>query len=284
LTALDKSESVEIHPTSIVDPGCELGKGVKIGPFCHVGPYVVLGDNVEMISHVVVSGDTAIGAGTRIFPHAVLGTEPQNVAYRGERTKLVIGKNNTIREGVTIHTGTANARGETTVGDNCMFLAYSHVAHDCVLGNHITFANNVLIGGHTTVGDRVIMGGGAGVHQFCIIGHHAFIGGMSAVVNDVIPYGMVIGNRAHLAGLNLVGMKRSGMTTADINKLRRAYKSLFSDNGHTLRENAAQVQADYANNELVQDLTSFILADSKRKFITPLTGRRARLEEGAQGA
>ncbi|MFZ2100370.1 MAG: acyl-ACP--UDP-N-acetylglucosamine O-acyltransferase [Oricola sp.] len=268
-----------VHPTAFVEPGAELGNGVRIGPFCHVGPHVALGDNVELMSHVVVIGDTTIGAGSRVFPHAVLGAEPQNVAYKGERTKLTIGRNNTIREGVTMHLGTGNARGETTVGDNCMFLAYAHVAHDCVLGSHVTFSNNVMIGGHTTIGDRVIVGGGAGIHQFCNVGHHAFIGGLAAVVNDVIPYGMVIGERSYLAGLNLVGLKRSGMSKDDINTLRHAFREVFADNGIPLRENAQRLLDNYPDNESIRDIAEFILTDSKRKFITPFTGRQARLRD-----
>lgn len=269
-----------IHPTAVIESGAELGKRVRIGPFCHVGPHAVIGDDVELISHVVVIGDTTIGSKTRVFPQAVLGGEPQNTAYKGERTTLVIGRNNTIREGVTMHIGTGNSRGETTVGDNCMFLAYSHVAHDCVLGDHVVFSNNVMIGGHTTIGDRVIVGGGAGIHQFCNVGHHAFVGGIAAVVHDVIPYGMVIGNRAYMAGLNLVGMKRSGMTREDINSLRQAYKELFAENGRTLRENARLLKDEYAGNAAIQDIADFILVDSKRKFTTPLTSRRTRLDDG----
>lgn len=270
-----------IHPTAFVEEGAQLGEGVKIGPFVHIGPHVVLGDGVEVMSHAMVMNDTTIGANTRIFPHAIIGGEPQNGAYKGERTTLSVGKNNVIREGVTMNIGTGNARGYTTVGDNCMFLAYAHVAHDCVLGNNVTFANNVMIGGHTTIGDYVIVGGGAGIHQFCTIGHHAFIGGISAVVNDVIPFGMVVGSRAYLSGLNLVGMKRSGMARDDIHALRHAYKGLFADNGKTLRENAADLKTKYADSASVQDMADFILADSKRKFITPLTALRARDVHGA---
>ena len=277
---MSKDATTHIHPSAVVEAGAQLGKGVRIGPFCHVGAHVVLGDDVELISHVVVTGDTTIGAGTRVFPQAVLGAEPQNTAYRGERTTLVIGRDNTIREGVTMHIGTGNSRGETVVGDNCMFLAYSHVAHDCVLGDHVVFSNNVMIGGHTTIGDRVIVGGGAGIHQYCNIGHHAFVGGIAAVVHDVIPYGMVVGNRAYMAGLNLVGMKRSGMSRDDINALRHAYKELFAENGMTLRENARRLVRDYAGNAAVLDIADFILADSKRKFTTPLTSRRSRLDDG----
>lgn len=278
MAAVEKT-ATRIHPTAIVESGARLGAGVRVGPFCTVGPNVILGDNVELMSHVVVTGDTTIGAGTRVFPHAILGTEPQNIAYRGERTTLKVGANNLIREGVTMNIGTANSRGETIVGDNGMFLAYSHVAHDCVVGNNVTFANNVMLAGHVTIGDRVIIGGGAGIHQFCSVGHHAFIGGISAVVNDVIPYGMVVGSRAYLAGLNLVGMKRSGMSRQDMNALRSAYKQLFASNGNTLRENAQALVEEYPDTPGVIDMANFVLADSKRKFITPLTALRARLEE-----
>lgn len=278
MAAVEKT-ATRIHPTAIVESGARLGAGVRVGPFCTVGPNVILGDNVELMSHVVVTGDTTIGAGTRVFPHAILGTEPQNIAYRGERTTLKVGANNLIREGVTMNIGTANSRGETIVGDNGMFLAYSHVAHDCVVGNNVTFANNVMLAGHVTIGDRVIIGGGAGIHQFCSVGHHAFIGGISAVVNDVIPYGMVVGSRAYLAGLNLVGMKRSGMSRQDMNALRSAYKQLFASNGNTLRENARALVEEYPDTPGVIDMANFVLADSKRKFITPLTALRARLEE-----
>lgn len=268
--------SVKVHPTAIVEAGAELGKGVVIGPFCTVGPNAVLGDGVELLSHVVVAGDTTIGAGTRVFPHAVLGTEPQNMAYGGERTTLKIGAGNIIREGVTMHLGTANARGETVVGDNGMFLAYSHVAHDCIVGNNVTFANNVMLAGHVTIGDRVIIGGGAGIHQFCTIGHHAFIGGLAAVPSDVIPYGMVIGGRAFLAGLNFVGMKRSGVSRAGMVSLRHAYKMLFAEEGGSVRENAQKVLEAFPDDESVADIAQFILADSKRKFITPSSNRRGR--------
>lgn len=272
--------AVEVHPSAYVEDGAELASGVKVGPFCHVGADVKLHENVELMSHVNVIGHTTLGAGTKVFPNAVLGSDAQNTAYKGEETTLVVGKNVVVREGVTMNRGTGNARGTTIVGDNCMFLAYSHVAHDSILGEHVTFANNVMIGGHCTIGDRVIVGGGAGIHQFCTVGHHAFIGGVSAVVNDVIPYGMVVGSRAFLAGLNLVGMKRGGMARDEINAVRGAYKKLFAENSGTLRENAAELMAEYSNSEAVKDMLGFILADSKRKFITPITGRKAREHEG----
>lgn len=270
--------STAIHPTAFVEPGAELGAGVKIGPFCHVGPHVRLDDNVELMSHVVVMGDTSIGEGTRVFPHAVLGADPQNAAHRGSLTKLVIGRGNTIREGVTMHAGSDTARGETTVGDYGMFLAYSHVAHDCVLGDHITFANNVMIGGHAVIGDRVIIGGGGGVHQFCRVGHHAFIGGLAGAIYDVIPFGMVIGNRGFLAGLNIVGMKRSGMTREEIGLANRAYREMFEGSEGALRDRAMRLRAENPNSVAVQDLTEFVLAESKRKLLTPLSWGRKRSE------
>lgn len=268
-----------IHPTSIVEPGAYLGSGVKIGPFCHVTSNVHLGDGVELLSHVSVTGHTSIGNGSRVFPMAVLGAEPQNAAYKGEDTKLIIGANNTIREGVTMHLGTGNARGQTVVGDNGMFLAHSHVAHDCIVGNNVTFANNVMLAGHVVVGDYVIVGGGAGIHQFCNIGTRAFVGGMAAVEADVIPFGMVLGNRAYLGGLNLVGMKRSGMSREDINAMRHAYVELFETDAGSLRENAAAVLEKYSSHQPVCDLVNVILTSSKRKFVTTKSARKSRMDD-----
>lgn len=271
---------VQIHPSAVVEKGAELAAGVTVGPFCHIGPAAKIGENVELLSHVAIIGETTIGAGTRIFPNAVIGSDAQNVAYRGETTTLVIGENVLIREGVTMNRGTGNSRGTTIVGDNCIFLAYSHVAHDSIVGSNVTFANNVMIGGHCTIGDGVIIGGGAGIHQFCTVGHHAFIGGIAAVVNDVIPYGMVVGSRAFLAGLNLVGMKRSGMARQDINAVRAAYKELFASSDKTLREKAALLKIKFKDSASAVDMLDFILADSKRKFITPITAQKTRDHEG----
>ncbi|MEM8541623.1 MAG: acyl-ACP--UDP-N-acetylglucosamine O-acyltransferase [Pseudomonadota bacterium] len=271
---------VQIHPSAVVEKGAELAAGVTVGPFCHIGPAAKIGENVELISHVAIIGETTIGAGTRIFPNAVIGSDAQNVAYKGETTTLVVGENVLIREGVTMNRGTGNSRGTTIVGDNSIFLAYSHVAHDSIVGSNVTFANNVMIGGHCTIGDGVIIGGGAGVHQFCTVGHHAFIGGIAAVVNDVIPYGMVVGSRAFLAGLNLVGMKRSGMARQDINAVRGAYKELFADSDKTLREKAALLKTKFSDSAAAVDMLDFILADSKRKFITPITAQKTRDHEG----
>ncbi|MGH6763143.1 MAG: acyl-ACP--UDP-N-acetylglucosamine O-acyltransferase [Phyllobacterium sp.] len=257
-----------IHPTAIVEDGARLGVGVSIGPFCHVGPEVVLGDNVELVSHVVVTGATMIGENSKVYPHAVLGTEPQNTKHKGGRTTLTIGKNCLIREGVTMHRGTDSSRGKTTVGDNCMFLAYSHVSHDSDVGNYVTFSNNVMIGGHVTIGDRVIIGGGAGIHQFVRVGHHAFIGGLAALASDLIPFGMAIGNHAYLGGLNIVGMKRSGIERPEIHNLRHATQMLF-DRSKPIRLRADDVAAAFPNSAAVTDLVDFIRVDTKRAFCVP---------------
>ncbi len=267
-----------IHPTALVETGAQLGVNVRIGPFCHVGPDVVLGDETQLISHVSVTGDTEIGAGATIHPQAVIGGDPQNGAYKGERTRLIVGRNATIREGVTMHRGTGNAAGETRVGDHCMFLAYSHVAHDCIIGDHVTFANNVMIGGHVVIGERVIVGGGAGIHQFCVIGRNAFIGGLAGVAHDVIPFGMVLGNRARLAGLNVVGMKRSGFDRGAIAGARKAYEALFADNGMSMRDNAEALRRDYADNVPVMAMLDFVLEGSRRNLTTPLSGSQAQAE------
>lgn len=268
-----------VHPTALVEPGAQLGVNVRIGAFCHVGPNVVLGDNSELVSHVIVTGHTEIGAGAKIYPQAVIGGDPQNAAYKGEVTRLIVGDNVTMREGVTMHRGTGNARGETRVGDHGMFLAYAHVAHDCIIGDHVTFANNVMIGGHVTIGDHVIVGGGAGIHQFCVIGRNAFIGGLAGVTRDVIPFGMVIGNRAFLSGLNVVGMKRSGLDRTQVAAARKAYAALFAENGRSLRDNAAEVLETYADNPPATAMASFVLESSRRHITTPLSGAKTRQTE-----
>lgn len=262
-----------IHPSAIVEEGAQLGHNVEIGPFCHIGPKVRLGDNVQVLSHGVILGRTSIGAGTMVFPNAVLGCAPQNVNYKGEDTELIIGCGCTIREGVTMHPGMADSGGKTTVGDNSMFLAYSHVAHDCHVGSNAILSNNVMLAGHVTVGDRVIMGGGAAVHQFTRIGHHAFIGGLAAVSNDVIPYGMLNGNPGVLMGLNIIGMQRSGFDRPSIHAVRRAYKTIF-DPATPIRENIARVRAQSDLNPAVADIISFIDAESERALSSPARGQR----------
>ena len=268
------SASARIHPTAIVEDGAVIGDNVSIGPFCHIGPTANIGANSKLMSHVVVEGVTTLGENAVVFHHAILGAAPQNGKHKGGPTKLIIGKNCQIREGVTMHTGSDTSIGVTTVGDNCTFLAYAHVAHDCTLGNNVTFANNVMIGGHVEIGNNVIIGGGGAVHQFCRVGHHAFVGGLAALVHDLIPFGSAIGVHAHLAGLNIIGMKRSGMARADIHILRHAVKMLF-DRSRPVRENAGMVEAKYAGNLAVADLLSFMDFSAKRSYCTPLLSNSA---------
>lgn len=254
--------SVSIHPMSIVDPKAQLAEGVIIGPFCTVGPDAVLGEGVELVSHVVVAGRTTIGPRTRIFPFASIGHPPQDVKYRGEPSTLTIGADCQIREGVTMNPGTEGGRMETVVGDRCFFLANSHVGHDSRLGNNIIFSNNVMCAGHVTIGNFAILSGGCGVQQFVRIGDHAFIGGGAGVMSDVIPFGMVRDNPAHLAGLNLVGLKRRGFSREQIHELRRAYRLLFADEG-TLAERVEDVAAEFAEHPLIHEILDFIRQGDK---------------------
>lgn len=259
----------QIHPTAIIEKGARLGADVRIGPYCVVGQDVELGDKVELVSHVAVAGITSVGAETRIFPFASIGHQPQDLKYKGEPSKLVIGKRNLIREGVTMNPGTEGGGMLTQVGDGCLFMAGAHVAHDCRVGDNVIMANNATLAGHIDVGDFAFVGGLAAVHQFCRIGKHAMIGGMSGVEQDVIPYGMVTGNRAHLSGLNLVGLKRRGFDREQIHKLRAAYRLLFADEG-TLAERLEDVAQLFADLEVVQDVVGFVRNASSRGICLPL--------------
>lgn len=261
-----------VHPMSIVEDGAQLGANVVIGPFCHVGPQVQLGDGVELKSHVAVHGRTRVGARTRIFPFASVGHQPQDLKYHGEESSLIIGSDCLIREGVTMNPGTEAGGLETVIGDRCAFLANSHVAHDCRVGDNVILSNNVMLAGHTTIGDFVIMGGGSAVHQFVRIGAHAFIGGLAGVENDVIPYGMALGNRASLAGLNLVGLKRRNFSRDAIHDLRRAYRLLFAAEG-TLKERLADVAEEFADHPQVHEILDFIRAGGDRSLCTPREAR-----------
>ena len=273
------ASGVEIHPAAVVEAGAQLGLGVRIGPFCHVGPDVTLADNVELTSHVVVTGATRIGEGTKVYPQAVLGGQPQNIRHKGGRTTLAIGRNCLIREAVTVHVGSDSSRGATEIGDDCMLMAYSHVAHDCIIGNNVIFANGATLGGHVEVGDHVTIGGLSAVHQFVRIGHHAFVGGMTGVPGDVIPYGMVIGNRARLRGLNIVGLKRAGLTRAELSTLRSAYRVLF-DRARPVAENAEAARAEYGSDPRVADMLDFVTSRGKRIFcVPPVSGTREEDED-----
>ncbi len=261
-----------IHPTAIVEAGAALGQGVRLGPFCLVGAQAKLGDGVELISHAVVTGRTTIGEGTRIFPFASIGHRPQDLKYKGEPSTLVIGRRNTIREYVTMNPGTEGGGMITRVGDDCLFMASAHVAHDCHIGNKVVLANNVSLAGHITIQDHVIVSGNSAVQQFVRIGESAMVGGMSGVERDVIPYGMVIGDRARLVGLNLVGLQRRGFGRDEIETLRAAYDLLFGQESGTLSDRVAEVAARFAEARLVQNVVEFIRADNKRGLVQPKAG------------
>jgi UDP-N-acetylglucosamine acyltransferase len=261
-------KSATIHPTAVVEDGAFIGEGCRIGPFCVVGPEVVLNDDCELKSHVAVVGRTTVGARTRIYPFASIGHAPQDLKFAGEPSTLSIGADCTIREGVTMNPGTAGGTMKTVVGDRCFFLANSHVAHDCVVGDDVVCSNNVMLAGHCKIQDFVIIGGGAGVHQFVRLGQHAFIGGMSAIENDVIPYGMAVGNRAHLAGLNIIGLRRRGFTREQIHDIRRAYRLLFADEG-TLSERVNDVAGEFATHPFVHEILDFIRNGKDRALCMP---------------
>lgn len=258
-----------IHPSSVIAPGATIHDTAEIGPFCTVGEHVTLGAHVRLVSHVSIGGDTTIGEHTQIFPFASIGHAPQDLKFKGEPSRLVIGTHNMIREHVTMNPGTEGGGMLTSVGNHCLFMMSSHVAHDCHLGDHIIMANNATLGGHVTVGDYAIIGGLAAIHQFVRIGKHAIIGGMSGVENDVIPYGSVIGERASLAGLNLVGLKRRGMERDTIHALRNAYKMLFDEEEGTLFERTAKVTEAYQTIAPVQEIISFMEDKGSRSLCTP---------------
>ena len=260
--------TLAIHPTAIVEDGAQLGADIAIGPYCHVGPNVVLGDGVELKSHVVIAGHTRIGAGTVVFPFAVIGMPPQHAGYKGEVVHLHIGANCTIREHVTMHPGTPFGTGETRVGDNGLFMVGVHIAHDCRVGNNVVMANQATLGGHVEVGDFVNIGGMSAVHQRVRIGKHAMVGGMSGVEGDVIPYGMVMGDRARLSGLNIIGLKRRGFERDEVHSLRAAYRLLFAAEG-TMAERLEDDSGLMKDNTAIMDIVEFIRADSTRAICQP---------------
>jgi UDP-N-acetylglucosamine acyltransferase len=260
--------SVRIHPTSLVEPGAELAEGVEIGPFCTIGPHVRLGAGVRLISHVTVTGATSLGAGTVAYPFCSLGTPPQDIRWDGTVTRLEVGERCIFREQVSIHAGSVKGGGVTRVGSECFFMVGSHVAHDCQVGDKVVLANTVQVGGHAIVGDQVWMGALAGIHQFCRIGRHAFVGAMAAVIEDVIPYGNVNGNHAHLVGLNVIGLRRRGFSREQIHALRSAYLQLFSQD-NTFAERLEEVATGFADNPDVQEIIAFIRADASRALCMP---------------
>jgi UDP-N-acetylglucosamine acyltransferase len=257
-----------IHPTAVVDKAARLADDVEVGPYSLIGADVVLGAGVTIASHVIVEGHTQLGDGCAVHPFAVLGSAPQHAGHKGEPTRLVIGERNLIREQVTMHCGTAMGRGVTTVGSDGFFMVGVHVGHDCIVGDHVVMANTATLGGHVVMEDYVIMGGLSAAHQYTRIGRHAFVGGMAGVNHDVIPFGNVWGNHAHLEGLNLVGLKRRGFSREAINALRAAYRMLFAEEG-TFQERLDDTAYAYSGSPEVMEIVEFIRADSSRPLTTP---------------
>ncbi len=258
----------KVHHLAAVDDRAELGENVEVGPFAVIGPHVRLGDRVKVHSHAIVTGRTEIGAGCEIHPFAVIGGAPQDIKYRGEESRLIVGAHTTIREHVTMNGGTEGGDHVTRVGSHSLFLTGAHVAHDCQVGDRVILVNNATLAGHVTVEDNAILSGLCAVHQWVRIGAHAFVGGMSGVENDVIPFGMVLGNRASLAGLNIVGLKRSGFDREQIHTLRKAYRLLFSEEG-TLQERLDDVDKMFPDDARVQRIVAFIRAKAGRAFCLP---------------
>lgn len=266
-----------IDPSARVEAGAVIGQNVTIGPFCTVGANVTVGDGCRLISHVNITGHTTIGPRTVIYPFASLGSPPQSVKYKGGPTRLIVGAECDIREGVTMNTGTEEDGGLTQVGDRCFFMVNSHVAHDCKVGNNVTFANNAVLGGHVSVGDNVVFGGGVAVRQFVRIGEGAMLVGLSGIRADVIPYGMAQGPLAYLVGLNVVGMRRRGLNKSDLHRVRDAYQALFFGEGE-FRPRFERVAAEYGADPLIGKIVDFIRAGKR-----PLTMaiKRGEMDEGA---
>ena len=258
-----------IHKTAIVDVKAKVSSSVEIGPYCVIGPNVEIAENVKIHSHVNICGNTQIGKGNKIYPFASIGNDPQDLKYNGEETKLIIGDNNKIREYVTINPGTEGGGGLTKIGNNCLFMISSHIAHDCYVGNNVIIANNVPLGGHAIIEDNVVIGGNSAVQQFTRIGTMAMIGGMTGVLHDVIPYGLSTGNRNTLNGLNLIGLRRAKFDNKDILGLNDAYKEIFATKN--LNENITKLNGVFKENPLVKNVIEFITKDKKRSICTPFS-------------
>jgi UDP-N-acetylglucosamine acyltransferase len=257
-----------IHKTAIIDSKAKLDKNVQVGPYCVIGPNVEIGENTIIQSHVSISGNTKIGKSNKIYPFVSIN-EPQDLKYSGEPTNLVIGDNNKIREYVTINPGTVSGGGKTLIGNNCLFMISSHVAHDCQVGNNVIIANNVPLGGHVIIEDNVVIGGNSAVQQFTRIGKMAMIGGMTGVLHDVIPYGLSIGNRNSLQGLNLIGLRRAKFENKDILGLSEAYKEIFASKN--INDNISELNGSFQENPLVKNVIDFITKDKKRSICTPFS-------------
>jgi UDP-N-acetylglucosamine acyltransferase len=258
-----------IHKTCIIDPKAKIDNNVEIGPYCVVGPKVEIKNKTIIHSHVNISGKTIIGKGNKIYPFASIGNHPQDLKYKNEETDLIIGEDNTFREYVTINSGTVGGGGKTLVGNKCLFMISSHVAHDCVVGDNVIIANNVPLGGHAIIEDNVVIGGNSAVQQFTRIGKMAMIGGMTGVLHDVIPYGLSTGNRNSLQGLNLIGLRRAKFENKDILGLCEAYKEIFATKN--INENISKLNGSFQKNFLVKNVIDFIAKDKKRSICTPFS-------------
>ncbi len=256
-----------IHKTAIIDKNAKISNNVKIGPYVVVGPNVQIDEETEIQSHVIITGNTKIGKKNIIYPFASIGNDPQDLKFQGEETKLEIGDNNKIREYVTINPGTKGGGGLTRVGNNCLFMVSAHIAHDCLVGDNVILANNVPLGGHAHIDDNAIIGGNSAVQQFTRVGKSAMIGGMCGVVRDIIPYGIVHGNRSVLQGLNLIGLRRNNIPNKKIMILSDAYKEIFKS--ENLTDNLKNLSDEYRANELVKEIINFIEKDKKRPICTP---------------
>ena len=258
-----------IHKTAIVDVKAKISDNVKIGPYCFIGPEVEISANSVLHSHVNIVGNTKIGKNNQIYPFSSIGTPPQDLKYKGEKNSLIIGNNNKFREYVNINPGTEQGGGVTTVGDNNLFMVYCHVAHDCSISNNIVLANNVQVGGHVSIQNNAIVGGSCAIHQFSRIGESAMVGGMTGVLSDVIPFGLSMGNRNNLMGLNLIGLRRSKVSNENIKKIQLAYEIIFKT--PSFRENIEELNSDLKNNEFVKKIINFINSDKKRPISLPPT-------------
>ncbi|WPX96424.1 acyl-ACP--UDP-N-acetylglucosamine O-acyltransferase [Candidatus Bandiella euplotis] len=257
-----------IHKTAIIEDGADINANVEIGPYCIVGKNVKLGEGVKLHPHVVIDGITHIGQNTEIFPFASIGSAPQDLKYKGEKSRVIIGKNNVIREYTTINTGTLLGNMETVVGDNCLFMIGSHIAHDCIVGNNVILANNATLGGHVVLGDNVIIGGLAAVHQHVRIGKFAIIGGVSAVVNDVAPFASVAGDRARIIGINVVGMRRNNFSKESISAIRDVFKEIFYNQDKSFNERIEFAKNSFKEKES-QDVIMFLESNQKRSVCMP---------------
>ena len=256
-----------IHKTAIVDKKAKISDNVEIGPYCIIGPEVEIGSNSVLHSHVNIVGNTKIGKNNQIYPFSSIGTPPQDLKYKGEKNSLVIGNNNRFREYVNINPGTEQGGGVTRIGDSNLFMVYCHVAHDCLISNNIVLANNVQVGGHVIIQNNAIVGGSCAIHQFSRIGEYAMIGGMTGVLSDVIPFGLSMGNRNNLMGLNLIGLRRSKVSNDNIKKIQLAYKNIFKT--ASFRDNIEMLNSDLKGNEFIKIIINFINSDKKRPISLP---------------